>query len=98
MVASKRYTIRVLIQSTNSIRTKASDENSYTGDVIEEYWCDVKIRDHKYTFAKTVFVQPDPIHSIGHQKGDRSQMKKTPTLNSHEKALPPQKEVVVSVG
>ena len=61
LAISKRYVIYIPIQSTNSRRTDASDKRSYTGDVIEEYWCGVKIREHKYTFTSTV-VQPDPIH------------------------------------
>ena len=61
LATSKRYVIHTPFQSTNSRRTDASDKRSYTGDVIEEYWCGCKIREHKYTFSATV-VQPDPIH------------------------------------
>lgn len=61
LATSKRYVIHTPIQSTNSRRTDASDKRSYTGDVIEEYWCGCKIREHKYTFTATV-IQPDPIH------------------------------------
>jgi hypothetical protein len=61
LATSKRYVIHAPVQSTNARRIDASDKRSYTGDVIEEYWCGCKIREHKYTFTATI-VQPPSIH------------------------------------